>query len=59
MLDAINFAVSAWTIDGHANTIANCFGHCKIRSTYEMASENLDQQLEGEPTQDLLLYWSN
>ena len=39
----MNLAISAWTTDGQASTIANCFRHCKIRSMDNVASENLDQ----------------
>ncbi|GJW40847.1 hypothetical protein Tco_0066692 [Tanacetum coccineum] len=34
VLDAMNLAISAWTMDVSANTIANCCSvHCKLRST--------------------------
>jgi len=32
VLDAISFAVSAWTINVRRETILNCFRHCKIHS---------------------------
>lgn len=41
VLDAINFAVAAWTINVRQETIANCFRHCKIRSE-DIESRNLD-----------------
>ncbi|GJS73698.1 hypothetical protein Tco_0706539 [Tanacetum coccineum] len=41
-----------WTFQGHgANTIANCFRHCKLRSTDNMTFENSDEG--GESTQEL------
>ncbi|CAA7037302.1 unnamed protein product [Microthlaspi erraticum] len=43
VLEAINFAVSAWTINVHQDTIANCFRHCKIRS-----GDVLPRNLEDE-----------
>ena len=38
VLDATNLSILTWTIDVQANTIANCFWHCKIRSVDNMAS---------------------
>ncbi|GKB56293.1 hypothetical protein Tco_0912479 [Tanacetum coccineum] len=43
--------ISAWTMDVSANTIANCFRHCKLRSTDNMTFENSDEG--GESTQEL------
>lgn len=51
VLDAMNLAISAWTMDVRANTIANCFRHCKLRSTDNMTFENSDEG--GESTQEL------
>ncbi|GJV05319.1 CENP-B homolog protein 2-like protein [Tanacetum coccineum] len=51
VLDAMNLAISAWTMDVSANTIANCFRHCKLRSTDNMTFENSDEG--GESTQEL------
>uniref|UniRef100_A0A8C0Z9I1 CENP-B homolog protein 2-like n=1 Tax=Cyanistes caeruleus TaxID=156563 RepID=A0A8C0Z9I1_CYACU len=31
VLEAMNLAISAWKIDVHSSTIANCFRHCKLR----------------------------
>lgn len=48
VLDAINLAVSAWTINVQQETIANCFRHCKIRSVNEEDSTNLhDADIEA------------
>ncbi|GJX73169.1 RNA-directed DNA polymerase, eukaryota, reverse transcriptase zinc-binding domain protein [Tanacetum coccineum] len=41
----------SWTMDVSANTIANCFRHCKLRSTDNMTFENSDEG--GESTQEL------
>ncbi|XP_071714920.1 uncharacterized protein [Rutidosis leptorrhynchoides] len=38
-------------MDVHANTIVNCFRHCKLRSTYNMTFENSYEG--GESTQEL------
>ncbi|GKB12147.1 hypothetical protein Tco_0846070 [Tanacetum coccineum] len=51
VLDAMNLAISAWTMDVSANTIANCLSHCKLRSTDNMTFENSDEG--GESTQEL------
>ncbi|XP_071718695.1 CENP-B homolog protein 2-like [Rutidosis leptorrhynchoides] len=51
VLDAMNLAISAWTMDVHANTIVNCFRRCKLRSTDNMTFENSDEG--GESTQEL------
>nr|GEV69299.1 hypothetical protein [Tanacetum cinerariifolium] len=51
VLDAMNLAISAWTMDVSANTIANCFRHCKLRSTDNMTFENSVEG--GESTQEL------
>lgn len=40
VLDAINFAVSAWTTNVSQVSIANCFRHCKIRSNEEFSSDS-------------------
>ncbi|XP_021985600.1 uncharacterized protein LOC110881742 [Helianthus annuus] len=47
----MNLAISAWTMDVRANTIANCFLYCKLRSTDNMTFENSDEG--GESTQEL------
>ncbi|XP_022004599.1 uncharacterized protein LOC110902192 [Helianthus annuus] len=47
----MNLAISAWTMDVRANTIANCFRHCKLRSTDNMTFENSDEG--SESTQEL------
>ena len=52
VLDAINLAIPAWTIDVRKETIANCFRHCKIRSASDVA-RNLDESTFDEETQDL------
>ncbi|KAH1189473.1 ARS-binding protein 1 [Glycine max] len=52
VLDAINLAIPTWTIDVRKETIANCFGHCKIRSASDVA-RNLDESTFDEETQDL------
>ncbi|KAH1266212.1 ARS-binding protein 1 [Glycine max] len=52
VLDAINLAIPAWTIDVRKETIANCFRHCKIRSASDVA-RNLDEFTFDEETQDL------
>ena len=52
VLDAINLAIPAWTIDVRKETIANCFRHCKIRSSSDVA-RNLDESTFDEETQDL------
>ncbi|GKB02752.1 hypothetical protein Tco_0830841 [Tanacetum coccineum] len=44
-------ADGTWTMDVSANTIANCFRHCKLRSTDNMTFENSDEG--GESTQEL------
>ncbi|KAL6580291.1 hypothetical protein OROMI_008315 [Orobanche minor] len=44
---------SAWTMYVRANTIANCFRHCKLRSTYNVAFENTNEHVGGESTQEL------
>ncbi|GKB45109.1 hypothetical protein Tco_0890051 [Tanacetum coccineum] len=41
--DAMNLANFAWTMDVSANTIANCFRHCKLRSTDNI--QNLIKEL--------------
>ncbi|GJW79214.1 CENP-B homolog protein 2-like protein [Tanacetum coccineum] len=50
VLDAMNLAISAWTMDVSANTIANCFRHCRnFRSQindFEIPDEG------GESTQE-------
>ncbi|GKA85138.1 hypothetical protein Tco_0806792, partial [Tanacetum coccineum] len=51
VLDAMNLAISALTMDVSSNTIANCFRHCKLRSTDNMTFENSDEG--GESTQEL------
>ncbi|KAJ9542427.1 hypothetical protein OSB04_028933 [Centaurea solstitialis] len=43
--------MTAWTMDVSANTIANYFRHCKLRSTDNMTFENSDEG--GESTQEL------
>ncbi|KAH1246141.1 CENP-B 2 [Glycine max] len=52
VLDAINLAIPAWTIDVRKETIVNCFRHCKIRSASDVA-RNLDESTFDEETQDL------
>ncbi|XP_039690607.1 CENP-B homolog protein 2-like [Medicago truncatula] len=52
VLDAINLAIPAWTIDVRKETIANCFRHCKIRSASDVVG-NLDESTFDEETQDL------
>ncbi|KAL5155498.1 ARS-binding protein 1 [Glycine soja] len=52
VLDAINLAISAWTIDVRKETIGNCFRHCKIRSASDVA-RNLDESTFDKETQDL------
>ncbi|XP_026379338.1 CENP-B homolog protein 2-like [Papaver somniferum] len=52
-LDAMNLAISAWTIDVRASTLSNCFRHCKLRSTDNTSLENLDEHTNGEFTRDL------
>ncbi|XP_039689508.1 CENP-B homolog protein 2-like [Medicago truncatula] len=52
VLDAINLAIPAWTIDIRKETIANCFRHCKIRSASDVVG-NLDESTFDEETQDL------
>ncbi|CAK8561767.1 unnamed protein product [Lathyrus sativus] len=52
VLDAINLAIPTWMIDVRKETIANCFRHCKIRSTSDVA-RNLDESTFDEETQDL------
>ncbi|XP_071728825.1 uncharacterized protein [Rutidosis leptorrhynchoides] len=47
----MNLAISAWTMDVHENTIANCIRHCKLRSTDNMTFENSNEG--GESTQEL------
>ncbi|XP_049364295.1 CENP-B homolog protein 2-like [Solanum verrucosum] len=42
VLDAINFAISAWTTNVQQEPIANYFRHCKIRSG-DAISENLNE----------------
>ncbi|GKA79474.1 CENP-B homolog protein 2-like protein [Tanacetum coccineum] len=37
----------AWTMDVSANTIANCFRHCKLRSTDNMTFENSDEVVKA------------
>ncbi|GJX25096.1 CENP-B homolog protein 2-like protein [Tanacetum coccineum] len=51
VLDAMNLAIFSMTIDVSENTIANCFRHCKLRSTDNMTFENSDEG--GESTQEL------
>lgn len=42
VLDAMDLAISFWTIDAQENrSITNCFQHCKIRSLVNMASKIL------------------
>ncbi|KAL6554771.1 hypothetical protein OROHE_007510 [Orobanche hederae] len=53
VLDVMNLAISAWTMYVRANTIANCFRHCKLRSTYNVAFENTNEHVGGESTQEL------
>ncbi|CAK8567015.1 unnamed protein product [Lathyrus sativus] len=52
VFDAINLAIPAWTIDVRKETIANCFRHCKICSTSDVA-RNLDESTFDEEIQDL------
>ncbi|CAK8534819.1 unnamed protein product [Lathyrus sativus] len=52
VLDAINLAIPAWTIDVQKETIVNCFRHCKIRSASDVA-RNLDESIFDEENQDL------
>ncbi|CAK8534729.1 unnamed protein product [Lathyrus sativus] len=52
ILDAINLEILAWTIDFRKETIANCFRHCKIRSTSDVV-RNLDESTFDEEAQDL------
>ncbi|GKB43670.1 putative reverse transcriptase domain-containing protein [Tanacetum coccineum] len=47
VLDAMNLAISALTMDVSANTIANCFRHCKLRSTDNMTFENSDEVVKA------------
>ncbi|KAH1225169.1 CENP-B 2 [Glycine max] len=42
VLDVINLAITAWTINVRKETIANCFRHCKIHSASDVA-RNLDE----------------
>ncbi|XP_015170931.1 uncharacterized protein [Solanum tuberosum] len=53
VLDAINFAIPAWTTNVQQETIANCFRHCKIRlgdaileNLNEATCENIIHELE-------------
>ncbi|KAL0349587.1 UNVERIFIED_CONTAM: hypothetical protein Sradi_4107900 [Sesamum radiatum] len=46
VLDAINFAVSAWTTNVHQVSIANCFWHCKIHSSEEISSDSSETNFE-------------
>lgn len=42
VLDAMDLAISFWTIDAQENrSITNCFQHCKIRSLVNVASKIL------------------
>ncbi|KAL6580058.1 hypothetical protein OROMI_008082 [Orobanche minor] len=49
----MNLAISAWTMYVRANTIANSFHHCKLRSTYNVAFQNTNEHVGGENTQEL------
>ncbi|GJU02804.1 CENP-B homolog protein 2-like protein [Tanacetum coccineum] len=51
VLDAMNLAISAWTMDVSANTSGTVSSHCKLRSTDNMTFENSDEG--GESTQEL------
>ncbi|KAL2240143.1 UNVERIFIED_CONTAM: hypothetical protein Sindi_0655500 [Sesamum indicum] len=46
ILDAINFAISAWTTNVSQVSIANCFRHCKIRSNEEISSNSSETNFE-------------
>ncbi|GJR90076.1 retrovirus-related pol polyprotein from transposon TNT 1-94 [Tanacetum coccineum] len=46
-----NISIEKHGLDVSANTIANCFRHCKLRSTDNMTFENSDEG--GESTQEL------
>lgn len=47
VLDAINYAVAAWTTNVKQESIARCFQHCKIRSIDEVSS-NLNEHTTPE-----------
>ncbi|CAK8541475.1 unnamed protein product [Lathyrus sativus] len=49
VLDAINLAIPAWTIDVRKEIIANCFRHCKIHLASDVA-KNLDESTFDEET---------
>ena len=51
VLDAMNLAISASTIDVQESIIANCFWHCKIRFMDNAASEKLDQHSDDRGVQ--------
>ncbi|XP_026438675.1 uncharacterized protein LOC113337186 [Papaver somniferum] len=53
VLDAMNLAISAWTIDVRTTRLANCFRHCKLRSTNNRSLYNLVEHTNSEITQDL------
>ncbi len=56
ILGAIQFAVPAWNYEVKPTTIANCFLHCKIRSTEQVeAVENVtkDDLVDHEVIADL------
>ncbi|XP_026377528.1 uncharacterized protein LOC113271819 [Papaver somniferum] len=53
MLDAMNRAISAWTIDVRTSILVNCFRHCKLRSTDNTSLDNLDEHIDIEITRDL------
>ncbi|KAL2235905.1 UNVERIFIED_CONTAM: hypothetical protein Sindi_1322700 [Sesamum indicum] len=46
VLDAINFAVSAWTTNDSQVSIANCFRHYKIHSNEEISSDSSETNFE-------------
>ena len=43
----MNLAISAWTTDVQPSTIANCFRHCILWSTFDINSENLNQESDN------------
>ena len=53
VLDVINLATLAWTVDVQAMRIANCLRHCKIRSMENMTSETFDEPLDGDAINEL------
>ena len=56
VLQAIRMAVAAWNSDVKAETISNCFLHCKIRSVSLETPEITAQQLvDNEVIEDLQL----